>query len=180
MKKLSTEQVSARFAEREAAGHHVDGRLKRRLNRDTDFYEIVFDDQDSFLSIIWQCISDVQIVAPPGEPRDLRSVANRIVKAGWSFARLASDPPISKGTHDPKWFDICFKIDRDFSYQDFGEIAIRPLNEHEEKSNPRGTFYIHDGNHKTLVLATKLLRQEVDFSPITALYVRPSKVETDD
>lgn len=180
MKKLSTEQVSSRFAEREAAGHHIDGRLKRRLEKDTDFYEIVFEDQDSFLSIVWQSFPGIHIVAPPGKPRDLRAVAKRVVEAEWSFSRLASDPPISVGMHDPKWFEICPKIDLEFSYENFGEIALRPLNEHEEKSNPRGTFYLHDGNHKCLVLATKLLRHEIRFEPVTALFVRPSKAETDD
>ncbi len=179
MIKLTKEQVSERFRRREANGDHVDSRLKRRLEKDTDFYEIILEDEDSFLSLIWQSVPKVHVVTPPGQARDLRSIANRMIGRGWTFERLSMGPPIEDGEHDPNWFIQCARISSGFDFSRFGEIAVRPINKHEEDTNPLGTFYIHDGNHKSLVLAVKILRMEIEFQPVSALLVRPSKVEED-
>ena len=48
-----------------------------------------------------------------------------------------------------------------------------PANDAEQRQSRTGTFYIFDGVHKTLVLATLLLRNLISYKPVNALLFVP-------
>ncbi len=75
--------------------------------------------------------------------------------------------------HHPEWFEKCIAIDEAFDYSRFGFLALAHATESERKQSPRGTFYIYDGVHRTLVLAKRLLSRETNFQLLTALLIVP-------
>jgi hypothetical protein len=56
-----------------------------------------------------------------------------------------------------------------------GWIALAVLLEAETRETPAGTYYIYDGVHKSIVLAKRLLRQEVQYKPLEALLLTPRR-----
>jgi hypothetical protein len=158
---------------REAAGHHVDSRLKCAVKTD-EIFLLTIADSDTFLSLIWQAHDDSRLLTPSG-PRTLRDVATRFVQNNYTFPRLAVNPSLHCGCHNPTWFEKCVPIAESFSYEHFSFVAITPANDHERKESPKGTFYIFDGIHKTLVLSTLLLNGKVTFQAITAMLLIPRR-----
>ena len=68
-----------------------------------------------------------------------------------------------------------FEIDVAFDYTKFGLIVLTPMVNSEKSETPQGTFYIFDGVHKTIVLAKKLLRKEIEFEDVEVLLLSPRR-----
>jgi hypothetical protein len=164
------------LAERQKAGYHVDNRLLTEVERsDGEQFLIRLEDEDSFLSLIWQESDPARLLTPPGQPRTLRDVARRMIERGYTFEALNRDLGRSRAEHHPEWFEPCVHINRSFDYAKFGWVAVVAANDGERSQSPRGTFYIFDGVHKTLVLAARLLRGETCYQAVEALYLVPRR-----
>jgi len=123
--------------------------------------------QDDFLRLIWQSVPSTHSLAPPGRPRTLRACASRLDRFSWDFSSLTEQ--------NSTWFHECVAIDRNFSYEAFGLLAIVEANAHELHETPEGTFYIFDGVHRSIVLAKRLLRGQTPYVPLDTLWLVPRR-----
>lgn len=130
-------------------------------------YLFPLPDATAFLALIWQSINEARPLVPVGQPRTLRDCAARLAPFGWRFERLVDE--------GYSWFAKCLDIDAAFDRSKFGWIALTPSNTSEQKETPQGTYYIYDGVHKSIVLAKKLLRREVEYAPLEALLLTPRR-----
>ena len=174
MRRVDNNAISTSLDERAKNGYHVDSRLSREVLSGT-LFSIVFEDQDSFLSLIWQEIDDSRLLTPLGQSRTLKDVATRFIEAQYTFSILAGEMGLSLDQHKPSWFQKCVPIADSFCYRAFGCIAVVLATDGERSKSPSGTFYIFDGVHKTLVLSTLLLTKKIDFQPIEAILLTPRR-----
>lgn len=146
---------------------NVDGRLIQEVQRPGQLFLMTLAVQADLLSLVWQSVNDTRPLTPVGHARTVRDCAQRLKVYDWSFARLrdAGYP----------WFHKCVEIDSAFSYAKFGWVALVPTNEHERRESPTGTYYVFDGVHKTLVLAKKLVQNEIPYEPVNALLLTPRR-----
>lgn len=149
------------------AGFHVDERLLAEVIRPGRMYLWAEPKATGFLSLVWQSINETRPIVPASHPRTLRDCALRLSGFEWRF-----DPLVRAGH---SWFETCVEVDAAFDYSKFGPIVVTPLNSHEADETPGGTYYIFDGVHKSIVLAKRLLRQEVEYSPVELLLLTPRR-----
>jgi hypothetical protein len=95
----------------------------------------------------------------------------------WSFESLAADFGWSKDQHNPAFFSGCRDIDTAFDARQFGWLTLVPAIDEERKYSPGGTFYIHDGNHRALVLAKKCLLDGWQLPRVDCLLVIPRPLD---
>ncbi len=165
-------QELKRIADRE---EHIDSRVFSAISMAEGLYEIYITDQDAFLSLIWQESDPVRFLTPKGQPRTLKDVTERFISKGYSFRALKVDS--CTGQCDPEWFKVCEQLDDSFDIKRFGYVVIVQPNDNERNQSPRGSFYIYDGVHKTLVYAKRLLKRETKFELVRALLIIPRPVE---
>ncbi|MCF8241356.1 MAG: hypothetical protein K9J16_08205 [Melioribacteraceae bacterium] len=175
MKSISQEILLNRLNNFKLGGHHIDSRLMDEVKNGGCFYIIELNDEESFLSLIWQEIDDTRLLTPKGETRRLLDVAERFIENKYSFEDLSKSIGMTSDKHKPEWFEKCIPINSDFKYDNFGLITIVPANDSERKQCPKGSFYIYDGIHKSLVLSTKLLKKEIGYQKIEALLLIPRR-----
>lgn len=168
MKTITQEEILNRFFVYESKGFHIDSRLVGEVNKGGSFYIIELNDEEAFLSLIWQEIDDSRLLTLKNKSRKLLDVANRFIEKKYSFDTLSRYIGLSANEHNPKWFEKCIPIDDEFNYENYGLISIVPATDGERKQSLNGSFYIYDGIHKSIVLATKLLKNEIAFQKIKA------------
>jgi hypothetical protein len=61
MKWVSSADVLSRLHDREARGHHVDARLIQAVMGPGSLFLLTLDDEQSFLSLIWQEIDPTRL-----------------------------------------------------------------------------------------------------------------------
>lgn len=174
MKKITQEEARKVLLQREEDGLKVDKRLLDEIKKG-DLYLISLEDEHSFLSLIWHAIDDSRILTPQGQSRTLRDVAQRLIDNNYSLNALSSNLDLNANQYNPKWFDKCKKINDNFDIDKFGWIAVTPATEDELRSSPKGTFYIYDGTHKSLVLAKLLLDKKIYFKTLECLLLIPRR-----
>lgn len=175
MKSISQVDLINRLNNFKSSGNHIDSRLMNEVENGGCFYIIELNDEESFFSLIWQEINDSRLLTPKGESRRLLDVAERFIANKYSFEQLSKFTGMAPDQHNPEWFKKCIPINSDFKYANFGLITIVSANDGERKQCPKGSFYIYDGIHKSLVLATKLLKKEIDYQKIEALLLIPRR-----
>lgn len=175
MKNVRQEDLIKRLIDFEQKGFHIDSRLMDEVKKGGYFYLIELPDKESFYSLIWQESDPARFLTPPGKSRCLLDVAQRFIENKYSFKQLSKSIGLPANQHNPKWFEKCIPIESDFHYEKFGLISIVSANDSERKQSPNGTFYIYDGIHKSLVLATKLVSKEIDYHKIEALLLIPRR-----
>ena len=173
MKQVSYEEIKKRLESRKAKGHKVDARLFEEIKNAKALFLITLEDEEYFMSLIWQSIEHTRFLTPVGESRTLRDIVQRMVENSWTFEALSSKPKKYGYKYDPDWFISAEKIYSEFDIDIFDLIAVQPANESEQKESPNGTFYIFDGVHRTLVLAYKLVSLELNYKPIEAVLLVP-------
>lgn len=109
---------------------------------------------EQFNSLKWHAIDASRILTPSGECRRLESVAKRAIALG-GLEKVAA---LSKRD----WFNWCVQVYDNFAYKQMECLILRQ--ESEE-------WAICDGNHRSLVLAIKLLKGEMQYSPVKAFVV---------
>ena len=149
------------------AGNHVDERLFKQLGAPGDLWLFDLNTREEFLSLVLQSNDACRPLAPSGKPRTLYDCASRLKQYKWSFRNLCGACY--------SWFDKCVAIDETFDLPRFNWIALTPLTHGELQESPRGAYYIYYGVHKTIVLAKKLIRNELTYTPITALLLTPRR-----
>lgn len=174
MKKITHEEAKRVLLQREKNGLKVDKRVLEEIDKG-DLYLISLEDEHSFLSLVWHARDDSRILTPEGEPRTLLDVARRVINNHYSFNDLSSNLGFNSEKHNPRWFDECKRIDDNFDITKFGWLALTPATENELRSSSKGTFYIYDGTHKSLVLAKRLLDKSIDFKPLECLLLIPRR-----
>lgn len=175
MRRIERAEVEAALAAREQCGHHVDPRLIDEIRRDGDMFMLRLEDEASFLSLIWQESNPARLLTPPGAPRTLRDIAERMIREGHTFESLSKGHGRPRTDHHPEWFEPCLRIDQGFDFQEIGWFAVVAATDGERKQSPRGSLYLYDGMHKSLVLAKRLLRGETAFQPVDALWLVPRR-----
>jgi hypothetical protein len=123
--------------------------------------------QAGFLELVWQSSPETRALAPPGHPRTLGDCALRLSQFGWVFDRL-----IEQGY---PWFGPCVEIDRTFDSSKFGLIALTTLTPDEKIETPKGSYYIFDGVHRSIVLAKKLFKGAIQYKPVQAILLEPRR-----
>jgi hypothetical protein len=160
--------------EYEALGDHIDARLWREIEAPGHIYKLTLDTADEFLRLIWQEADPARFLTPPRGSRTLRDVAKRLLQSGHSFEALVTNLGMPRSEHQPEWFHPCLEIDRQFDMTRFGWVVLTPATGGENNQSPTGTYYIFDGIHKTLVLASRLL-QGTPYRPVEALLLLPRR-----
>jgi hypothetical protein len=167
MRPIGSAEVREILKSHSAAGFHVDGRLFREIEQPGAMFIVPLPTVEGFLNLVWQSISDARPLVPIGEARTLRDCAARLANFGWRFQAL-----VDEGF---PWFDKCCFIDRSFDYSKLGWIVVTTLIDDERRSNPRGSHYIYDGAHKSIVLAKKLATGELEYRPVEVLLLTPRR-----
>jgi len=175
MRRIEPEEAKRVLLSWREAGFHVDSRLMQEIGKQGQLYVLRLEDQESYLSLIWQESDPARLLTPPGRPRTLRDVGKRFLECGHSFESLSRDLGHPRTQHHPEWFAKCLPIDADFNYSKFGWVAIVSPNDSERNQSPAGSFYLFDGMHKTLVLTKHLLKGEITYQPIGALFLVPRR-----
>jgi hypothetical protein len=171
-----TEFEAARqsISNRKQGAVSVHRRWLQDFRRNTDVCLLPIDDKSGFLSLIWHQIDESRFLTPSNEPRTLQHVGDRFLNGRHTFQKLSDTHQTEPRERDPKWFRRCAEIvSAEFCYCKFGCPILGLPTADEEEQSPAGTFYILDGAHRTLVLATKLLEGEIEFSPVQALLLLP-------
>jgi hypothetical protein len=167
MTKTDSASVRAILKKHEAAGFHVDGRLRREVDQPGAMFLGRLATKEEFLKLVWQSIPDTRLLTPVGDARTLFDCANRLSTLEWEFQTL-----VQAGF---EWFRRCVDIDKAFDYDKLGLVALTPLNDPERRETPAGNYYIYDGVHKSIVLAKRLLRGETEYEPIQVLLLMPRR-----
>jgi hypothetical protein len=168
---VDKDHILHQLESKQGCGEHVDDRLFAAVRGSQALYLLRMDDEESLLSLVWQERDDTRLLTPREQPRTLKDVCHRL--QGRGFGQLASPLGLPTDQHNPAWFRKCAEIDAAFDYSRFGWISVVPPTDNERTQSPRGSFYIYDGVHRSLVLASRLLGREIDFQPIAALLILP-------
>jgi hypothetical protein len=174
MRAIGKEMARAQFNKWQDGGHHVDPRVFQAIEGAASLFLVTFEDSESYLSLIWQEIDGIRLLAT-GESRTLGDIAQRIVDQGVTFKMLATDLGKPDRIHDPDWFKPCVTVDKEFDFSKFGWLTIVPGTDSERRQSPKGSFYIHDGVHKSLVLAKRLLGDGIRFQSVQGLLILPRR-----
>ncbi len=167
MKLVDPDAVLAELARHQDRGFHVDSRLLAEVPKPGNLFRFRLGQEEDFFRLVWQSTSKTRPLTPEGWPRTLRDCVLRLRTYSWSFRQLV--------TGHYEWFQECVAIDENFTYDNFGLVALTPLNSHERHETPQGTYYLFDGVHKGIVLAKKVFRGEVDYQPVEALLLTPRR-----
>ena len=173
MRSIQKKEVLAKLLLMKSTGNHVNEHLFKAVDSSNALFLISLEDKATFLSLIWQTINQSRLLTPNYESRILYDVTKRMLENSWTFKKLSANLGLPKNQHNPEWFRTCFEIDKKFDFERFGWITIVPAKNCEQTESPKGSFYIYDGVHKSLVLSKRLLRNETEFQPIEALYILP-------
>jgi hypothetical protein len=150
-----------------ASGLPVSDRLIAEVQRPGQIFVMMLTRVEEFFQLVWQSSRETTPLAPPRHPRTLHNCASRLSQFGWEFDRLVE--------HGHSWFSTCAGIDKAFDYSKFGFIAVTPLTSSERHETPEGSYYIYDGVHRSIVLAKKLLREEIAYSPVQTILLEPRR-----
>ncbi len=159
--------------ETRASLHHVDPRADRAVQGAEVIYHVRFQDAERFLALIWPEVEGSRILTPPDEPRTLSDVAHYMIYNSWTFEDLSEGLGLPLKEHDPELFGKSRYLDENFDYEKFGLLILSPSTEEEREQSPDGSFYIYDGFHRSLVLAKRLLMEEVPYQQVAAILVIP-------
>src|SRR2546425_12881700 len=144
MRRMSKTEVLHVLEERQRIGIHIDRRVFTAVDASAALFLLTLADEDSFLSLVWQQRDGVRLLAPHGQSRTLRDVAQRMRDASFTFEMLASDLGRPKGEHDSDWFRVCTEINAAFDFDRFGWVTVVPANDNERRQTPGGLLYIYD------------------------------------
>lgn len=167
MRQVRTVEVLDILNRHRDSGLHVDSRLLREVQGPGEMYLLSLPEATDFFHLVWQSIEDARPVIPAHQPRTLRDCASRLAAFDWRFDNL-----VRAGY---SWFSKCVEIDSTFNYSSLGWVALTPCKPSEQEETPEGTYYIYDGVHKSIVLAKKILRNEVTYKPLEALLLTPRR-----
>jgi hypothetical protein len=167
MKTLTTTEVLDVLDQHRKAGLHVDARLFEEVLKPGALHLICLCCVNRFLELVWQSIDATRPLARASHPRTLDRCAQRLSGFDWKFQSL-----VDAGY---PWFASCVEIDSQFNVARFGWLAVKPLTPSEKQETPGGTYYVYDGAHKSIVLAKKLLRRELEYLPVEALLLTPRR-----
>ncbi len=157
----------AKLEQHQANGLHVDARLLAEIEKPGEMLIGSLESREDLLNLVWQSIDDTRPLAPVGSTRTLGDCATRLSHFGWQFHTLV--------TSGFGWFKRCIDIDAAFDYSKVGFLVLTPLVNSEKRETPQGTYYIYDGAHKSIVLAKKLLRNEITFQAVEVLLLTPRR-----
>jgi hypothetical protein len=115
MELVSSADILRRLNERTVHGHHVDARLIQAVKMPGTFFLLTLDDEQTFLSLIWQEIDPTRLLTPHGQPRTLGDVANRMIRLSWTFASLSNPMGLPPTQHVPAAFESFEKINSAFN-----------------------------------------------------------------
>ena len=170
MKKLLMEDANELYwlpSKYERHCHKIEkAKYKRSCLSEKDFNRLVFMEAND---TVWHENQKlVNKLTPEGGPRTLQDVAERIV------TEYPHDLPIKIFKHlseDEPWFDGCFIVSARFDPRLLGELKIRPLTGKERTHSSEGSFYLEDGNHRTLVYSV-FLRLDIikEYEPVRVIF----------
>jgi hypothetical protein len=175
MKQVTSADILGRLNDRAARGHHIDDRLNKAVRAQGNLFLFTLEDEQSFLSLIWQEIDPSRLLTPRGQPRTLGDVANRMIEHSWTFMSLCNPMGLPPTQHVPAAFDSFEKINSAFDLAEFDFIAVMAANDSERRQSPSGSFYIYDGVHRSLVFAHRVLTKQTSYRPIEALFITPRR-----
>jgi hypothetical protein len=175
MRQVNTSEVLMRLGTRGALGHHVDDRLIHAVKGPGTLFLFTLEDEQSFLSLIWQEIDPTRLLTPRGQPRTLGDVAGRMIDQSWTFSSLSRPMGLMPMYHAPVAFERFEALDAGFDISKFDFIAVVPANDSERRQSPSGTFYIYDGVHRALVLAHRVLSGQMEYHPVEVLLITPRR-----
>jgi hypothetical protein len=175
MKQVTSADILGQLNDRAARGHHIDDRLNQSVRAQGNLFLFTLDDEDSFLSLIWQEIDPSRLLTPRGQPRTLGDVANRMIEESWTFESLSNPMGLPPTQHVPSAFESFETINSAFDFAEFNFIAVVAANDSERRQSPSGTFYIYDGVHRSLVFAHRVLTKQTSYRPIEVLLITPRR-----
>jgi len=74
------------------------------------------DDEQSFLSLIWQEIDATRLLTPRGQPRTVGDVAGRMLEHSWTFSSLSQSVGLPPTQHLPSAFESFERINSVFDF----------------------------------------------------------------
>lgn len=172
MKLVSRDDVIMLLERQGALGNSF---LKQTVAGASDFYLFRIEDEALFYSLVWHYHRHTKVLTPGtwlgGKVYSVGDVAERFLSLKSSFSDYVATK--AEGVYTPTWFENCERIYENFSWDEFGVLAVQPMNNAERRDCPRGTFRLIDGAHRTLSLAVLLREKKIAFQPIECVFVIP-------
>ena len=132
MRQVNNSEVLRLLEDRAALGHHVDDRLLQAVKGPGALFLFTIEDEQSFLSLVWQEIDPTRLLTPSGRPRTLGDVAGRMIGNSWTFTSLSNSMGLPLMKHDPAAFRSFEAIDSAFDFSKFGFVAVMPASDSEK------------------------------------------------
>lgn len=139
--------------------------------------EITLQDVEALHSLIWHDIDATERLTK-GYDRRLGAVVARLHDYDMTFDELARASGFAatlvKEQKARLFFRQCAEIEQRFDWDRFSPpLLVMPNQSEQVGAQNRGTYYIHNGNHRTLVVASMLLQRRIEFRPITCWLLLP-------
>jgi hypothetical protein len=139
-------------------------------------FDAEIDRLDSFLRLELRYQSVTGAIASMSESLQLGQIIGRMHANRQDFRILANEQ------EDPtkrEWFTRVADIIKNFSYADFGLIALEPAVAGLLKPDETHCYSIFEGQHRSLALAWRVVEDVKSFRPIRALLLFPRRTSTE-
>jgi len=174
MKSLTFDQT---YSLLESSGNLKKSFVEATLRNSTRFFELTLEDEASFYSLLYPSIPACRILTPMKGYRNhhytLGDVAERVVSQGWTFDKLVDGT--LEGEYDPNFFKSCLTITSNFDKDKSQYLVLRPFSDRSRFFCPEATFYIEDGAHRSLAIATMLKSGSLTFFPLKCIVILPKQ-----
>ncbi len=165
-------ELSNKLNELNNSGLHVNNKVIKAIKNAINIKKIMLS-EDEFFNLVWIQINGVRILSEKNKPRTLKDIVNKMNKNNYDFQFLASNQIFDQINHDLSWFEKCNNIYANFNFNKFKYLFLYSLNENERSSSPNGSYYLFDGNHKSLVYAKKIIDGDLKYKEIKAYMIEP-------
>jgi hypothetical protein len=156
---------------------------KELLRHDGEYFVGLaeIDSVDEYLALQLRDQSKSKCLTPNDQSRQMRHILDRMTDQDWTFEKLAGGSLSTVDVErEPVWFEKCKYLDENFDLDIMGPLAVHPRI--GSKNNVKqGDVYdpsvheIYEGQHRALVLAKKLVKQELNLRPLKMIYLWPDR-----
>ena len=134
-------------------------------------------DQHSFMSLVW-LEGNVNRTLTKDTDRTLFDAVRNLLAKEWTFELLADQHRRVEGQYEPEWFGGCVGACREIlagELRGLGVLGLTVLNSSECERSPTGSFYIYDGNHRSIAYAYLVETGKVKFESVPAILMTPRR-----
>ena len=175
MKLVTKHEIIANLKEK---NNYVNQRMIETIDHARQCFLTTIESPEYLLQLVFHYHKNSQVLTPKrwwggGRLYPMVWVIEFMRSNQWHFEDLAKKQLHNLHSQDyqTEFFEICCDIYKNFDYNKFGHLVLRPLNLAEFIDCPSSTYRVIDGMHRALVLAYKSYENRDFFQPIPAFLI---------